>query len=81
MKPQVKAGRKAHRTFFDRKVRHEGFSRTLSLGKIIPKNWLYVRIRKISEAHHKITVELTCLLEGIPNTQNTQTNKRRKQNT
>lgn len=42
-KKQFKSGEKTPQ-FYDRRVRHEGATRSLSLGKVIPKHWIYVRI-------------------------------------
>ena len=51
-------GTSKSRTFFDRKVRHEGYTCSLSLGKIIPKDWSYVRLTKIGDDGHIITLRI-----------------------
>jgi len=52
------------RTFFDRKVRIEGYTRSLSLGKVIPKDWQYVRIRVINKTQDFIKLEILKLMGG-----------------
>lgn len=37
------------RSFFDRRVRIQGGSRVLSLGKFIPEDWSWVRVMKLEE--------------------------------
>lgn len=37
------------RDFFDRRVRMQGGSRVLSLGKFIPAEWAWVRVTKLME--------------------------------
>jgi len=44
------------RSFFDRRVRVQGGSRVLSLGKIIPDDWGWVRVWKLDETPKSITV-------------------------
>lgn len=46
------------RTFFDRKVLHYGYSRTLSMGKIIPREWEYVRIRIKAETPRVLEISI-----------------------
>jgi len=62
-KRQFKSGPKT-RTFFDRKVRQEGGSRVLSLSKLIPKDWTYVRIRLIRQTADYIQLDVEKLLGG-----------------
>ena len=61
-KRQFKSGAKP-RTFFDRKVREEGYTRTVSLGKILPKQWIYVRVQIISQKPDELIVRITKLAE------------------
>jgi len=49
-------GTRGRRAFFDRKVRREGHARVLSLSKVIPEDWLYVRITPLNRTEN--TVEL-----------------------
>jgi hypothetical protein len=51
------------RTFFDRKVRSEGHTRSLSLGKVIPKNWAYVRIKVLRKKSDMVEVRITKMLD------------------
>lgn len=69
------------RQFFDRKVRREGYSRTLSLGKIIPKNWRYVRITPIEKTQNAITLRIDKLLGNEINAHPKTPNKTNKPNT
>ncbi len=62
-KKQFKGTSRA-RSFFDRKVQTYGYSRTLAMGKVLPKGWTYVRIRKIKEGEDFVTVKITKLLGG-----------------
>jgi len=50
------------RTFYDRKVGHYGQSRTLSLTKIIPKDWQYVRITPLKADETTFVIEVKKLL-------------------
>ena len=59
---QVTAARHKARTFFDRIVRIEGYTRTLSLGKILPKGWRYVRISVKSRTDDEILISVIKLL-------------------
>jgi len=65
-KRQFKAGPKT-RLFYDRKVRHEGYTRSLSLGKIIPKDWQYVRIKVAAQTPDFIKLEILKLMGGEKN--------------
>lgn len=59
MKTQLKTKRATARNFYDRKVRQEGNSRVVSLTKLIPKTWKYVRLttRKTSETRIILCIE------------------------
>lgn len=50
MTQQIKArgGRKA-RTFYDRRLRKSGNTRTIAVGKVLPHTWDFVRIRTLKE--------------------------------
>jgi len=65
-KRQFKAGPKT-RTFYDRKVRHEGYTQSLSLGKVIPKDWQYVRIRVVQKTANFISLEILKLMGAQQN--------------
>ena len=66
------------RTFFDRKVLHYGYSRTISMGKIIPKEWRYVRLSIITQDKNTVTVTIEKLMgdkDYARHTQNDKTNR------
>lgn len=52
------------RVFFDRKVRTEGDTRVISLGKVIPKSWTYVRVRVVCKTDSTIGIVIDKLLGG-----------------
>jgi len=58
---QFKGGAKP-RTFFDRKVRKEGHTRSLSLSKVIPEDWGYVRIRILKQKDDSVEIRITKML-------------------
>lgn len=62
-------------TFFDRKVLNYGSSRTVAMGKIIPKGWPYVRLTIIKQEGDKITVTIEKLFLGVPHARNPKTDK------
>jgi len=68
------------RTFFDRKVIHWGASRTVSLSKVIPKDWEYIRISIVEKTPNQTTLTFTKLLVSESHAQNPQTNKGDRQN-
>ena len=72
------SGTRGSRKFFDRKVLHYGYSRTLSMGKVIPKEWQYVRMKVVKTSPESITVEITKLLGGESTAQTTPTHKNNK---
>ena len=68
------------RTFFERKVLPYGSTRTVALGKIIPKHWRYVRINVIDTANNSVTIQIVKLLGDEPIACTPQTNKTSRQN-
>lgn len=50
------------RTFFDRKVITYGYSRSVSMGKVIPADWTYVRVTIIEQDKSHILVAFDKLL-------------------
>lgn len=68
------------RDFFDRKVLTYGYSRTLSMGKIIPKSWKYVRLEVINKDLSTINLKITKLLGEEPLASNQKINKGDRQN-
>jgi len=69
------------RTFFDRKVLKYGHSHSLSLGKILPKDWDYVRLRIVEQTEKHITLSIELLWRDVPIAFNTKANKTSGQNT
>lgn len=57
------AGTSKPRVFFERKLRVEGHGKSLSVGKVIPKNWTYVRMEVIDRNCDTVTIKVTKLLE------------------
>jgi len=72
------SGTSRPRTFYDRKVLAHGYGRQLSLGRIIPKDWRYVRIQIISKTTNEITLKITKLLGAEINAPTKTTNKTSK---
>ena len=69
------------RTFFDRKIYQGSFTRTLSIGRLLPDNWLYVRCTVTAKNGNSITIKFVKLAEA-PNIAPTPSyNQRDKQNT
>ena len=50
------------KTFYDRKVRKVGYSRVVSLSKIIPENWAWVRMQTLNQTDGAIEVLFTKLM-------------------
>lgn len=63
------------RSFFDRKVSPYGYSRMVALGKVMPKEWTYVRIRKIAETDRVLTITIERLRGKKDDTLVTKDNK------
>lgn len=55
-------GTSTKRKFYDRKVQDTGYTCVLSMGKIIPKGWTYVRMTKLHETDTSITIRIDKLL-------------------
>lgn len=66
------------RSFFDRKVLKYGYSRTIALGKVIPKDWQYVRITILTKDKSHISLDLTKLtaVESLAQSPKTDTRDR-----
>lgn len=73
-------GTKAPRLFFDRTVRQTGNTKSLSLGKVIPLEWSYVRIEVIDREADSVTIKLTKLLGSDIGAPDSKADKRGKQN-
>jgi putative transposon-encoded protein len=66
------------RTFFDRRVLRYGSSATVSMGKIIPKNWAHVRVSIVDQTERTLTIKMERLevrLASAYNTENDKTNR------
>ena len=63
------------RTFFDRKVLNYGSSRTVAMGKIIPKGWPYVRMTIIEQDKDSRMILIEKLFLGVEHARNTKANK------
>jgi len=68
------------RLFFDRKVLNYGSSRTVAMGKIIPKEWPYVRMTIIEQDKDSRMVLIEKLFLGVEHARNPKTNKTGGQN-
>lgn len=82
MKPrkQVKVSPQK-RGHFDRQLVQTGGTRYLAVTKIIPQDWLHVRIEVKRKDQHALTVRITKLYGEGNNTPAKENNKKRKQNT
>lgn len=72
MNPQTKLrkrqfkGTSKPRLFFDRKLRPAGNTRVVSLGKVLPEGWSYIRMEIVDRTENTVTVQFTKLLEAEP---------------
>jgi xanthine dehydrogenase molybdopterin-binding subunit B len=48
--------------FYDRKVQAHGYTRLLSLGKVIPEDWRYVRIFVVKQTPTEVHIIIKKLL-------------------
>lgn len=55
-------GTSQRRKFFDRKLQDTGYTKVLSMGKIIPQDWKYVRITPLSKNETSIVIRIDKLL-------------------
>jgi len=51
------------RSHYDLKIWNIGYSRVLAVSKLIPKNWIYVRVRSERDAENHVLLHVECLLE------------------
>ncbi len=63
------------RLFFDRDVRQTGFTKSISLGKVIPDGWNRVRVQVIDRDEYAVVVKFSRLVEVNPNACDTSVNK------
>ena len=61
-RPKQFKGTSKRRTFFDRKVRKVGYSRVLSMTKVVPEDWAYVRIIMMNRTSDAVEVLLEKLM-------------------
>ena len=69
------------REFYDRKVHRTGSTVLLSLGKVLPHEWSYVRITPLKRTDNSVELLIEKLLELDNNAPNKTINMRHKQNT
>ena len=69
------------RTFFDRKIVQYGYGRTIALGKVLPKDWQYVRVTINNKDDCTITLTLTKLKVSETHAQNSKDDKTGGKNT
>jgi hypothetical protein len=75
------SGARKPRTFFDRKVTAVGYTRQISLGKVIPKDWRYVRIELLSRNDTDAVIKIHKLLGADINAQTEKADKADQQHT
>jgi len=63
------------RAFYDRKVRRSGYSRVISISKIIPEDWLYVRLTPLNRTDKSVEVLIEALLRGNEDAQTEKADK------
>jgi hypothetical protein len=67
--------------YYDRKVQAHGYTRLLSLGKVIPRDWQYVRIWLLKQTPTEVHVVIQRLLGVETDALVAAPSKRSKQNT
>jgi len=50
------------KSHYDLKIWQIGYSRVLAVSRLIPKSWVYVRVRKVSSAEDQVTIRIEKLL-------------------
>ena len=68
------------REFYDRKVHRTGSTVLLSLGKVLPHEWSYVRITPLKRTDNSVELLIEKLLELDNHAPNKTINMRHKQN-
>jgi hypothetical protein len=66
---------------FNRKVFKHGHGRSLSVTKLLPTTWEYVKITVVRADQNEVVLKIKKLYGVNNNAQNTTTSARRKQNT
>ena len=69
------------RSFYDRRVRRTGYSRVISLSKVIPEDWTYVRITPLGVTPDSVQLLIEKLMGADDTAQSKTNNKRGKQDT
>jgi len=75
---QEKAAQSSHPIFYDRKVLRTGYGATISVGRLIPKDWRYVRLTLLNKTEDTVTIEIRCLLRNNTNAHTKKTRKNSK---
>jgi len=55
-KPKQFRGTSKRKNFYDRKIRPQGFSVVVSLGKVLPSDWTWTRIHLLDRTDKTVTV-------------------------
>ena len=69
------------RTFYDRKVRRTGFSRVVSLSKVLPESWTYIRITPLNVTDISVQLLVEKLMGADDTAQTKKNHSRGKQDT
>lgn len=69
------------RTFYDRRVRKTGFSRVVSLSKVLPESWTYVRITPLNITDISVQLLFEKLMGADETAQTKKNHSRGKSNT
>jgi len=80
MSPKQFKGGAQPRTFFERTIRTAGGSRTIPVTKLLPKDWIYVRLRSTIKSKDYAIIEVQKLLGADELAQTTKSGKTGKQN-
>ena len=81
MKSKQKGANRRHPIFYDRKVIRRGWGAQISVGKVLPKRWRYVRLWLLEKTKDYVTIRIERLLENHDATYINKTNKKGEQNT
>jgi len=79
-RPKQFKGTQQRRAFYDRKVNRTGSSRMVSLTKLLPETWTYVRITPLHRTEKSVEILIERLLELNNIAPNKTINMRNKQN-
>ena len=76
MNNKTEGSQRARPIFYDRKVIRRGWGAQISVGKILPKRWRYVRLWLLEKTKDYVTIRIERLLENHDATYITKTNKK-----